>query len=562
MTTTVNTTTGNGYLLRDLAKAALAAIVTNQNQLNSLNVFPVPDGDTGTNMALTMRGIASDMETTATSDVPATAAAMARAALLGARGNSGLIMAQLFRGLRDAMTDATDINPKNFAHGLTIAAELAYGAVPNPVEGTMLTVIREAAEAATNTADDGSKSINDVLDAAANQAIETTERTPEMLEVLKEAGVVDAGGFGLSVMLLGMSQYINGEGDGSIHVDAPGIENLVGESGVIVDTSSLDIAEEEAWGYCTNIGIEGTAIDIPSLSEQFNKIGRSTVIAGDETIAKIHVHMEDPGDAVSLAVKNGALTLNVTIQNMDAQTTEWAENRRADAATAEQPTEPVEIAIVAVVAGDGMANYYRQAGMGATFIVEGGDTLNPSVNDLLEAVEAAPSDQVILLPNNKNIIGAAQQAAELTQKSATVIETRSMQEGIAAISAFDPDAELDENTEEMQDMLEGLHVGSVFRASREATMGGIHVEKDQFMVIVDGETVAADDDELAMLIAGVNSVIHHGALVAVYVGDEITPDTARTAETRLTQELSHYHRVDIHFVRGNQPHYAYLFAVE
>ena len=558
---TMTTTTSNGYLLRDLARAALAAISTNQNQLNALNVFPVPDGDTGTNMMLTMRGIASDMENTATEDVPATAAAMARAALLGARGNSGLIMAQLFRGLRDALTDASEINAQNFANGLSIAAEMAYGAVPNPVEGTMLTVIREAAETAVNSANQG-QNINEVVESAANQAIDTTERTPEMLEVLKEAGVVDAGGFGLSIMLLGMSQYLNGEGDGSVHVDAPGIENLVGESGVIVDTSSLHIDEEEAWGYCTNIGIEGTDIDIPALSEQFNKIGRSTVIAGDETIAKIHVHMEDPGEAVSLAVKNGALTLNVSIQNMDAQTLEWAENRRADAASAEQPVEPVDIAIVAVVAGDGMANYFRQAGMDATFIVEGGDTLNPSVADLLEAVEAAPSDQVILLPNNKNIIGAAQQASELTEKSSTVIETRSMQEGIAAISAFDPDADLDENAEEMADMLDGLHVGSVFRASRDATMGGIHVNEGQFMVLVDGETVAADDDELAMLIAGVNSVIHHGALVAVYVGEEIQPDTARAAETRLTQELSHYHRVDIHFIRGNQPHYAYLFAVE
>ena len=211
----------------------------------------------------------------------------------------------------------------------------------------------------------------------------------------------------------------------------------------------------------------------------------------------------------------------------------------------EQPTEPVDIAIVAVVAGDGMANYFRQGGMGSTFIVEGGDTLNPSVNDLLQAVEAAPSDQVILLPNNKNIIGAAQQAAELTEKSAVVIETRSMQEGVAAIGAFDSDADLDENAEEMEDMLEGLHVGSVFRASRDATMGGVHVEKDQFMVIVDGETVAASDDEFAMLLSGVNAVVHHGALVAVYVGEEINADAARAAETRLTQELSHYHRVAI-----------------
>ena len=555
------TTTSNGYLLRDLAQAALAAIATNQNQLNALNVFPVPDGDTGTNMMLTMRGIASDMETTATADVPTTATAMARAALLSSRGNSGLIMAQLFRGLRDAMIEADEVNGENFAHGLTLAAEMAYGAVPNPVEGTMLTVIREAAEAAVKVAEQGAN-VNDVVETAAQQALDTTERTPEMLAVLKEAGVVDAGGFGLAIMFLGMSQYLRGEGDGSVSVTAPGIENLVGESGVIVDTSSLDIAEEEAWGYCTNIAIEGTAINIPHLSEQFNKIGRSTVIAGDETIAKIHVHMEDPGEAVSLAIENGADTLNVSIQNMDAQTAEWAESRRADAASAEQPIEPVDIAIVAVVAGDGMANYFRQAAMGATFIVEGGDTLNPSVADLLEAVEAAPSDQVILLPNNKNIIGAAEQASELTEKSSTVIATRSMQEGVAAMSAFDLDADLDENAEEMTDMLEGLHVGSVFRASRDATMGGVDVNQGQFMVIVDGETVSASDDELAMLIAGVNTVMHHGALVAVYVGEEIAPDTARAAETRLTQELAQHNRVDIQFIRGNQPHYAYLFAVE
>ena len=470
-------------------------------------------------------------------------------------------MAQLFRGLRDAMTDASSVDGLNFSHGLTMAAEMAYGAVPNPVEGTMLTVIREAAEAAAQTASE-SDSVPDVVESAATQALDTTERTPEMLEVLKEAGVVDAGGFGLTIMLMGMSQYLRGEGDGSVSVAAPGIENLVGDSGVVVDTSSLDIAEEEAWGYCTNIGIEGTNIDIPHLREEFDKIGRSTVIAGDETIAKIHVHMEDPGEAVSLAVQNGALTLNVSIQNMDAQTTEWAESRRADAAQSQQPLEPVDIAVVAVAAGDGMSNYFLEAGMGACSIVEGGDTLNPSVADLLEALDTAPSDTVILLPNNKNIIGAAQQAAELTDKSARVIETRSMQEGIAAMGAFDLDMDLDENVEEMSDMLDGLHVGSVFRASRDATMGGVHVDKGQFMVTVDGDTVSSSDDALDMLIAGVNSVMHNGALVAVYVGEEVGAEAAEKAETDVEKALASYNRVDIHFVRGDQPHYAYLFAVE
>ncbi len=555
-------TTRNGYLLRDLARVALAAISANQDQLNALNVFPVPDGDTGTNMALTMRSIASDLETTASEHVPATSEAMARAALLGARGNSGLIMAQLFRGLRDAMTEADEINGSNFSAGLAIAAKMAYSAVPNPVEGTMLTVLREAAEAAIQSAKRNS-SIVDVVDAASKQAIDTTERTPEMLAVLKEAGVVDAGGFGVSIMLIGMSQYLRGDGDGAVEILAPGIDaNLVGDSGVVVDTSTLDIAEEEAWGYCTNIAIEGHSIDIEHLSEEFEKIGRSTVIAGDEKLAKVHVHMEDPGEAVSLAVRNGALTLNVTIQNMDAQTTEWAENRRADAEKSEQPLEQVNVSIVTVVAGDGMARYFKDAGMGSSFIVEGGDTLNPSVADLLAAVETAPSDQIILLPNNKNIIGAAREAANLTDKSAEVIETRSMQEGIAAIGAFDPDGDLSENVAEMSDMLDGLHVGSVFRASRDATMGGINVAKGQFMATVDGDAVGADDDALAMLVEGVNSVMHDGALVSVYVGEEIGADLAKDAEVMLTNELAEFNRVDIQFLRGEQPHYAYLFSVE
>ena len=337
---------------------------------------------------------------------------------------------------------------------------------------------------------------------------------------------------------------------------------MVGASGVLVDTSTLEIAEEEAWGYCTNIAIEGQSIDIDHLREEFDKIGRSTVIAGDEKLAKVHVHMEDPGEGVSLAVRNGALTLNVTIQNMDAQTNEWAENRRADAERSDQSLEPVNVAVVTVVAGDGMAGYFRDAGTGSSFIVEGGDTLNPSVADLLAAVDAAPSEQIILLPNNKNIIGAAREAANLTDKSAEVIETTSMQEGIAAIGAFDSDMGLSENVEEMTDMLDGLHVGSVFRASRDATMGGIEVAQSQFMATVDGEAVGASDDALDTLIEGINSVIHDGALVSVYVGEEIDGEVSQEAENRLTEALSGFSRLDIQFIRGDQPHYAYLFSVE
>ncbi len=553
--------TTNGYLLRDLAQAALAAISTNQNQLNALNVFPVPDGDTGTNMFLTMRGIADDISQSATADVPASSEALARAAILGARGNSGLIMSQLFRGLRDALADADEVNGRNFAQGISLAAQMAYEAVPNPVEGTMLTVLRESGDTAVQTAA-GDAPLADVIEATATQAMDTTERTPEMLEVLKEAGVVDSGGLGLAIMFLGMSQRIRGEGDGAINVAAPGVDaNLVGDEGVVVHADALQMAEEEAWGYCTSFAIEGDGFAVTDLTEAFSNIGRSTVVTGDETLVKIHVHMEDPGQALSLAHGLGIIS-NVSVQNMDAQAAEWAENRRADAAQSDPQIEPVDIAVVAVAAGDGMTAYLRQAGMGACFIVEGGDTLNPSVADLLEAVEAAPSDNVIVLPNNKNIVGAAQQAVELTKKSARVIPTRSMQEGVAAMSAFDPEEELDDLIEEMTDILDGLHVGSVFRASRDAAMSGVEVVQGQFMVTVDGDAVDASEDELEMLIAGVKSVMHHGALVAVYVGEEVAVDEASDAENALVEALADYNRVDIQFVRGDQPHYAYLFAVE
>ncbi len=559
---TTETANRNGYLLLELARAALAGIETNREQLNALNVFPVPDGDTGTNMMLTMRGIVEQMDRAATADVPATSEAMARAAVLEGRGNSGLIMAQLFRGMRDAMTSASEVDQNNFAQGISLAAKMAYEAVPNPVEGTMLTVLRETGDTAVQAAESGTP-LEDLLDTAAAQAMDTVERTPQMLEVLAEAGVVDAGGFGLAIMLTGMSNYLRGEGDGAIAVSAPGMDgSFQGEGSVVVHADSVHMAEEEAWGYCTSFAIEGQSFDVAELRESFSDIGRSTVITGDINLVKVHVHMEDPGEALSLAHRLGIIS-NVSIQNMDAQATEWAENRRADAAQSVAPTlEPVGVAVVAVAVGAGMIEHFREISDGACVIVMGGDTLNPSVADLLEAVEAAPSQNVIILPNNKNIIGAAQQAVELTDKSAHVIATRSMQEGFAALDPFDCDGDMDELIEEMEDMIQGLHVGAVFRASREATMNSVHVQQGQFMVTVDGEAVGASDNDFDALLTGVKSTMHNGALVSVYLGEDVAADAIEETEERIEAELSDYNRVELHVVRGDQPHYSYLFAVE
>ena len=555
----------DGYLLRELARAGLEAISANRDLVNALNVFPVPDGDTGTNMMLTMRSISQEMDAKSTEDVSATAEQMSRAALLGARGNSGLIMAQLFRGLEYALKDAKEVDAQRFAQGLKRAAEMAYDAVPDPKEGTMLTVLREMSEACTEKSSGPDATLLSVVSIAAAQAMNTVERTPEMLDVLKEAGVVDSGGLGLAIMLLGMEQVLKGEGDGAVVVAPPGISaDFASQGGVAINANFIDAAEEEMWGYCTVFAIQGEALEVDEIRAQMESIGRSPVVAGDDRLVKVHVHMEDPGKALSAGISVGAIS-NIDIKSMDEQTAEWAANRRSDVAVSDSSdsTDSMNLAVLAVAAGDGMVAFFEEAGMGAIAIVEGGDSMNPSVGDLLSAINNAPSNNVIVLPNNKNIIGASEQAAELSDKHVMVIPTRSMQSGVAAMSAFDLlNASMEENVEEMSEAIEALHVGAVFKASRDATFGGVTVEEGQFMVTVDDDAVAAGGEAVEMLISGVESVMHNGASVWVYNGADISSEGADKAESELSDAVSGFSRVDIHFENGGQPHYAFLFSVE
>ena len=557
----------DGYLLRELTRAGLAAISANRELVNALNVFPVPDGDTGTNMMLTMRSISEEMDAKSTEDVSATAEKMSRAALLGARGNSGLIMAQLFRGLEYALKDAEQIDAKRFAQGLKLAAEMAYGAVPEPKEGTMLTVLREMSEACAEKSSDTDITLLYLVSIAAAQAMDTVERTPEMLDVLKEAGVVDSGGLGLAIMLLGMEQVLKGEGDGSVIIEPPAVSaDFASQGGVAINANFIEAAEEEMWGYCTVFAIQGEELKVDQIRAQMESIGRSPVVAGDDRLVKVHVHMEDPGKALSAGISVGTIS-NIDIKSMDEQTAEWAANRRSDVAvsTSSESSDSMDnmnLAVLAVAAGDGMVACFEEAGMGATAIVEGGDSMNPSVGNLLSAINNTPSNNVIVLPNNKNIIGAAEQAAELSDKSVMVIPTRSMQSGVAAMSVFTPEASIEENVEEMSDAIEVLHVGAVFKASRDATFGGVTVKQAQFMVTVDDDAVAAGGEAVEMLISGVESVMHNGALVSVYSGADLSSDDASKAESELSDALSTFNNVDIHFVHGGQPHYAFLFSLE
>ena len=555
--------------LRGLIRASTTVIEANRNVLNALNVFPVPDGDTGTNMLLTLRNIEEQLDAHPAATFAATVENMARAALLGARGNSGLILAQLFRGMRVGLQGATSITGSNFADSLAAATELAYKAVPQPREGTMLTVIRESAEAATQAANQlpAADNLALVVEQAADEAMQSVERTPELLEVLKQAGVIDSGGWGLAMMFESMYRYLNGEGEVTIVLDPPATNITANtdfsRAGITIDRSFVDSIEEEEWGYCTVFAVEGSDLDLEQIRADMDGIGSSPVIAGDDTLVKVHLHTEDPGQALTAGVRHGALS-NIDINNMDVQAAEWSADRLSDADAAGAGAAPttIEIGVLAVVQGDGMVAYFHGVAPGAVSIVEGGDTLNPSVEELLSGLNAVPSDTVIVLPNNKNVIGAAQQAADLTDKTAQVIPTTTMQAGIAAIGAFDPDADIEDNVAEMSDMLNDLHVGDVFKSQRDAQYGNVQVKQGEYMVRVDGKPVAASNDEVDLLVQGVCSTMHHGASVFVFTGADQDQRRASEAIKRLRQATTQYNRVEVKLIDAGQPNYNFLFSIE
>ena len=550
--------------LLGLVRASQAVVDANRNQLNALNVFPVPDGDTGTNMALTLDNILENLEAQPTTGFAPTVEAISRAALLGARGNSGLIMAQLFRGMKAGLANESELTGANFTASLNAAVELAYQAVPEPREGTMLTVIRESAQSAEEACHQDDAQLVTVMKAVADEAMQSVERTPELLDVLKRAGVIDSGGWGLAMMFESMYRYLNGEGEVKILLDPPGVAgSALAGAGMSVDMSFVESIEEEEWGYCTVFAVEGTELNVAAIQAEMEDIGRSPVVAGDETLVKVHLHTEDPGQALSAGVKHGAIS-NIDINNMDVQAAEWAGDRTQASAGdgSASANARLEIGVLAVVSGNGMSAYFHGVAPGAVSIVEGGDSLNPSVQEILDGIQAVPSDDVIVLPNNNNIRGAAEQAAELSEKNVAVIPTSSMQAGIAAIGAFDPDTDMEDNVEEMQDMLSDLHVGDVFRSTRDTDLDDVQVAKGEFLVRVDGEAVAASDDQVDLLVRGVMSSMHHGASVFVFTGADEDPRRAAEAQSRLKDETARFHRVDVNFIDGGQPNYNYLFSIE
>ena len=541
MAAVTQATTYDGSTLRGMFTAATLWLEKSCLQIDALNVFPVPDGDTGTNMLLTMRATMEEAQGAADSSAEAVAGAIARGALMGARGNSGVILCQFLKGLAQGLKGRERFTAADLAAAMEPATDLAYRGLSRPVEGTILTVIRDTADAARQAAA-ATPDLASLLEVMASAASRSVARTPTLLPVLRQAGVVDAGGQGLAVILEGALRFLRGQG-------LEGEPELVAPSLPVVLTSDEVEVEEEAYGYCTEFLLQGEGLDPDLLRKNLEKKGVSVIVAGDQEAVKVHLHTYDPGKVLRYAVKLGTLH-DIHIRNMDDQHREYLEMRRAAA-------PPLPIATVAVTWGEGMALVFQ--GLGVSGIVPGGRTMNPSTRELLRAVEAVPSEQVILLPNNGNVVPAAQQVASLTAKQVVVVPTHTQPQGVAALLAINPESPLEENAAAMETAAQGVATLELTRAVRPTALEGLRVRKGQAIAILDGVLVAAGPS-FPEVVSGLRPRLGLGEreVITVYTGSAADP-----AETEaIAGLLRSWCPGQVEVVAGGQPHYNYIVSLE
>ena len=544
----------DGADLRGMFSVATQLFARNVGTIDALNVFPVPDGDTGTNMFLTLRDVIGGAQGIQSSLAGEVASSMARGALMGARGNSGVILSQFFKGMALELREKPDFGAPEFALAFEAAREHAYKAVGNPVEGTLLTVISSVAETARESSDTGAPLL-EVLDAVCQSAREAVALTPTLLPVLREAGVVDAGGYGMSVMLEGVRLYVLGQSPESLDMAPPtpvGVELRKG----VVSAQFLTATDEELYGYCTQFLVEGEDLDLGAVRQEMGSLARSVVVVGDEAMIKVHVHAEDPGPIISYGVSLGTIS-QVKVESMDEQHREYSVARRQDVATG--PARPAaEIDVVAVALGAGLERVFTE--LGASQVLTGGDTMNPSIREILDAVEAAPAENVILLPNNSNIVPAAKQAAELSRKQLRVVATTTIPQGVAAMLAFNPESALDANVSGMEGALSSIRSGEVCRAVRAVQLNGVSVREGQFIGLLEHKLAVAGDQPIEVLVSLLREAdVSEGDLVTLYYGQGLTEQNADMAQQ---EAMAAFPGIETEIVDGGQPHYEIIVSIE
>jgi fatty acid kinase len=537
----------SGQDLREMFAAATSWLEKSVPDINALNVFPVPDGDCGTNMLLTMRSTLEEAYRAPDSDAGAVAQAMARGALMGARGNSGVILSQIFRGLAQGLEGHDSFSGKDFAAAFAKGSTVAYRALTRPVEGTILTVARDASAAAR----DASSKADDlvpIMEATVAAARESVANTPTLLPALKQAGVVDAGGQGLYVLFEGALQHLKGETD-LMKDRRPQV--VPSSIPLVTKFPQLMTDKEEPFGYCTEFVLQGNKkLNLDRIKKSLANEGQCLIVVGDENLVHIHIHTFDPGKVVRQATSLGILH-EIKIQNMDDQHKEYTEMVKAQA-------PPPEIATVAVVSGDGLGQVFRSLGVSA--IVPGGQTMNPSTREMLQAVEAVPQDKVIILTNNKNVIPAARQVRGLTSKKVKVVPTETVPQGVAALLAFNYDADLKTNAAVMEDAVPAVKTIEVTRAVRPAKIGNLKILHRQAIGFIDGELKAAGDKPAQVLLDVLEGLgTEKSEIVTVYYGKT----TKRSEAEEVVEGILQKHpNLEVELVYGGQPHYNYIASVE
>ena len=525
---------------KELGQAALATLEANRRRIDDLNVYPVPDGDTGTNLTLTARAIMDVLESSNAADRQTLAKELTRAALMGARGNSGVIFSQILRGAAEALGEAGLLDAATIRRAFRAASDAAYRAVRRPVEGTMLTVIRELAEEAEDPR-------NAALEPAAllKKLIERGEdalaRTPDQLAVLKEAGVVDAGGAGLLEIVRGVSAALSGEPIPEAPVEA-------------AHQAGLDAVHQELsqFRYCTVFVIEGEGLEAEALEAQLDELGDSLLVVGDATALKIHVHTDEPGRALACGTALGTIE-GVEIANMHKQTEERTE-RLLDPVP--DPGLTLETGVVAVVPGAGNRRLFES--YGAAKVIEGGQSMNPSTADIVAAIQATPATEVLVLPNNANVILSAEQASKLVDKQVRVIPSRSVPAGLAAILRYLPSQSVEENEAAMLEALDQVATGEVTVASRDVQLDGVDVRKGAWLGLADGTAVASSSDFDDVACAVADELLGHGREVLTLLTGEEEPDLVD-----LLRRIQERHpAVELDVQPGGQPHYPLLLSAE
>ena len=545
----------NGLVLAEMIDLGSKNLAKNAEKINALNVFPVPDGDTGTNMNLSMSSGAKETAANVVENIGELGKSFSKGLLMGARGNSGVILSQLFRGMSQHIADKKEVNAKEFAEAIQNGVSIAYKAIIKPVEGTILTVAREAAEAGVKAAEK-TTSVVEVMEAIYAEAQASLKRTPELLPILKEVGVVDSGGQGLVCVYQGFVAALKGEKIEGLEAVETNVVDMQFEDDHDMDFMS---PEDIVYGFCTEFTVrldkEKKEFNEDKFREDMSKFGDSLLVISDSEYVKIHVHTETPGDVFNYGQQYGEL-IKIKSDNMREQHREVLRKQEAKQTTA--PKELKEQAMISISMGAGLSKVLTS--MGVDYIVEGGQTMNPSTEDIMKAIKEVNAKNIFIFPNNKNIQLAAKQAAELAEENVFVVESKTAPQGLAAVMVYNPQAAAEENFANMQEVLSTVSTLEVTHAVRDTNIEGVEIKKDEFMGIRDGKIVVSNlslNTVLEELLE--KSLDEDSEIVTLYLGEESTEEYTDFLEQLIEEK---YPDVEVELIESGQPVYPYIIGVE